>query len=59
MSEQNRVVVVGLFTERDLAILGEGFQRLYRIGGGDDFADLIAAIDEADRHLRSTNKHDG
>lgn len=47
-----RVVAVGLLTERDLAILGEGFRRVYRIEEGHDFHALLAEIDRADRALR-------
>ena len=49
MRENNRVVAVGLLTERDLAVLGEGFRRAYRIDEHHEFHDLLAAIDLADQ----------
>ena len=44
-----RIVAVGLLTERDLSLLGEGFRRAYRLDEHHDFADLLARIDAADR----------
>jgi hypothetical protein len=46
---QSRVVAVGLLTETDLRILGEGFKRVYRLDDGHDFHGLLAAIDAAER----------
>jgi hypothetical protein len=43
-----RIVAVGLLTEQDLGVLGQGFQRAYRLPHDHDFQDLIAAIDRAD-----------
>lgn len=50
MREDNQVVAVGLLTERDLAVLGEGFRRAYRIDEHHDFHDLLVAIDQAEEH---------
>ena len=50
MRERNSVVAVGLLTERDLAILGEGFKRAYRLDEHHDFHALLAAIDRAEEH---------
>ena len=50
---KHRVVAVGLLSEYDLAILGRGFKRAYRIDEGHDFSGLLAAIDEAERNLRT------
>lgn len=44
----HRVVAVGLLTEYDLSILGQGFKRAYRIDEGHDFHRLLAAIDAAE-----------
>lgn len=53
MSELRRdwekVVAVGLLTQRDLDLLGAGFRRAIPLSARDDFSDLITAIDEADR----------
>lgn len=46
-------MAVGLLTEHDLALLGEGFNRAWPIDETPCFEDLIKAIDEADRTLRS------
>lgn len=51
--KKHRVVAVGLLSEYDLAILGRGFKRAYRIDEGHDFNGLLAAIDEAERDLRN------
>jgi hypothetical protein len=45
-----RIVAVGLLSERELKLVGQTLQRLYHIDeGGDAFDELIAAIDAADR----------
>ncbi len=52
---RDRVVAVGLLTQADLDVLGQGFRRAYPIADEDDFTSLLAAIDEADRrHRRQT-----
>ena len=48
MSQQERVVAVGLLSERELAIVGQTLRRVYRIDERDCFDDLLRAIDEAD-----------
>ena len=52
MEDQSRVVAFGLLTERDLAVLGQGFKRCYRLEEGHDFQALLEAIDVADRDHR-------
>lgn len=47
-----RIVAVGLLTERDLEILGKGFDRLWLVDETPCFTGLLQAIDEADRKLR-------
>jgi len=47
-----RIVAVGLLTERDLELLGRSFDRLWPIEETPCFADLLRAIDDADRQLR-------
>lgn len=50
MLTKDRIVAVGLLTQRDLEVLGTGFHRLFSIDADDDdddgFADLIARLDE-------------
>ena len=48
----DRIVAIGLLTERDVKLLGETFNRLWPIDQTTDFSDLLQAIDEAEDHLR-------
>jgi hypothetical protein len=50
MSE--RIVAVGLLTRRDLELLGPTFDRIWPVEEAPDFAELLRAIDEADRALQ-------
>lgn len=47
---KERIVAVGLLTQRDLEVLGTGFHRLFSIDASEDddegFADLIAQLDK-------------
>jgi hypothetical protein len=46
---KERIVAVGLLTQRDLEVLGTGFHRLFAVDAdGDGFADLIAQLDKID-----------
>ena len=49
MLTNDRIVAVGLLTQRDLDVLGTGFHRLFSVkpeeDGDDGFADLIARLD--------------
>jgi len=47
-----RVVAVGLLTQRDLDVLGQEFTRLWPVDETPCFNDLLKAIDEADEELR-------
>ena len=47
-----RIVAVGLLTERDLRQLGPAFQRAWPVDDTPCFSGLLQAIDEADRELR-------
>lgn len=49
MERPQRVVAVGLLTEHDLSLLGEGFRRAYRLDERNDFGALLAEIDQAER----------
>jgi hypothetical protein len=46
---QDRIVAVGLLTQRDLDLLGPTFERLWPVEDAPNFSDLLRAIDEADR----------
>ena len=48
----DRIVAVGLLTQRDLDALGAGFTRAFPVDHTDCFGELLRAIDEADRDLR-------
>ena len=42
---QDRIVAVGLLTQKDLEVLGTGFKRLFPVEQGqDDFADLLETL---------------
>lgn len=45
MSDQ-RIVAVGLLTQQDLDVLGQGFKRSYRVRGIEGFEDLLTQLDE-------------
>jgi len=47
-----RIVAVGLLTERDLSLLGPTFSRVWPVEEKPSFNELLRAIDEADRKLR-------
>lgn len=47
----DRIVAVGLLTERDVQVLGTGFQRLWPVDETPCFSQLLQAIDDADRDL--------
>ena len=49
----DRIVAVGLLTERDLNLLGPTFKRLWPVEAAPDFSGLLEAIDAAERELRS------
>jgi hypothetical protein len=44
-----KIVAVGLLTERELKLVGESLQRLYLVDDDRTFDPLLAAIDAADR----------
>lgn len=49
---QERIVAVGLLTQRDVNLLGPTFERLWPVEEAPCFSCLLKAIDEADRKLR-------
>ncbi len=54
MAQGERLVAIGLLTQRDLDVLGTGFRRLFPLPNSPaDFDTLIVAIDEAEHQLRT------
>lgn len=47
-----RIVAVGLLTQREVELLGHGFSRLWPVDESPCFTELLKAIDEADRELK-------
>ena len=43
-----RIVAIGLLTARDVEVLGIGFRRLFPIGEGPAFDDLLKRLDAID-----------
>jgi hypothetical protein len=50
--QRERIVAVGLLTQRDVKLLGPTFDRLWPVEEAPPFGKLLAAIDEADEKLR-------
>jgi hypothetical protein len=48
-----RIVAVGLLTQRELNLLGPTFERAWPIEDAPSFEELLAAIDEAERKLQN------
>ena len=40
-----KIVAIGLLTQRDLDVLGSGFKRVFPVEKDDSFADLIERLD--------------
>ena len=53
MGRAERIVAVGLLTEREVNLLGAQFDRLWPVEQAPEFDELVRAIDEADERLRS------
>jgi hypothetical protein len=49
---EERIVAVGLLTQREVELLGHGFSRLWPIDDSPCFTELLEAIDEAERRLQ-------
>jgi len=45
---RDRIVAVGLLTAKDLELLGSGFRRMYPVGEGDEFEELLQQLDRLD-----------
>ena len=55
----DRIVAIGLLTERDLSVLGPTFDRAWPVEEAPDFNQLLRAIDEADRELQEDSRREG
>ena len=51
--DYERIVAVGLLTRNDVRLLGPSFERLWPVEEAPHFRGLLAAIDQADRRLKS------
>jgi hypothetical protein len=51
MPESRRIVAIGLLTQQELEMLGQGFDRAFPVDDDIVFEDLLRAIDRADREL--------
>ena len=49
---KDRIIAVGLLTQRDVDVLGQGFSRLWPVDRTPCFTELLQAIDDADRELQ-------
>lgn len=49
--DEDRIVAVGLLTRSEVTLLGAQLSRLYPVKDDSKFADLIEAIDDADREF--------
>ncbi|MFL6764946.1 MAG: hypothetical protein ACJ8FO_07095 [Sphingomicrobium sp.] len=47
-----RIVAIGLLTQRDLNLLGPTFERAWPVEDVPAFEDLLRAIDDADKRLK-------
>ncbi|HUP68024.1 MAG TPA: hypothetical protein VM145_07425 [Sphingomicrobium sp.] len=50
---QDRIVAVGLLTQREIGLLGPTFDRIWPVEEAPSFSELLRAIDEADAELQS------
>lgn len=53
---QERIVAVGLLTQRDLSLLGPTFERVWPVEEAPHFNELLRAIDQADRELNEASR---
>ena len=51
MSDSPHIVAIGLLTQRDLGLLGRGFDRAFPVDPAPCFEELVRAIDDAERNL--------
>ena len=56
MLAHERIVAVGLLTQRELTVLGPTFDRAWPVEQAPRFTELLRAIDEAERRLKDANR---
>ena len=52
-----RIVAIGLLTQHDLDLLGNGFRRAFKVDADPCFDELLAAIDEAEQRSERAKAH--
>ena len=52
---EERIVAIGLLTQREVELLGHGFSRLWPVDETPCFTELIKAIDDADREFEDAH----
>jgi hypothetical protein len=57
--DRDRIVAVGLLTQRELNLLGPTFDRVWPVDEAPCFSQLLEAIDEADREIRRSREPSG
>ncbi|HET9510903.1 MAG TPA: hypothetical protein VFO80_07085 [Sphingomonas sp.] len=53
----DKIVAIGLLTQRDLDLLGSGFERAFAVQEDDVFADLVARLDRIPPVQGAQNRH--
>lgn len=51
----DKIVAIGLLTQRDLGLLGPAFDRAWPVDRAPRFEDLLRAIDQADEKFQSAD----
>ncbi len=54
--DQDRIVAIGLLTDRELSLLGPAFKRAWPLDDAIGFKKLLKAIDEADARYAAARK---
>lgn len=57
--QRERIVAVGLLTQRELNLLGPTFDRVWPVEDAPEFDELLRAIDDADEDLRRMREPSG
>jgi len=55
MPKPAQIVAIGLLTQHELDLLGQGFDRAFPINNDNRFEDLLRAIDQAEEQARAHN----
>jgi hypothetical protein len=54
---QERIVAIGLLTQREVSLLGPAFDRLWPVEEAPHFNEMLRAIDEADENLQQSKRN--